>query len=183
MEEAQLSKARSKGEVVEERKRNRVEERITRDQVKREGWEAEIRAKQETEATKEREKEEKRSAKGNAKRQDREAKTAKIKARQEARVQEHRVIGEEVSAELYEGRVLLSVISSIDSGRLRKLEDGLQQVQNLSVVMVSGSADKGTTITVSAKIPIPLIGILRDLPHVEQVSRDGKRIQIKLRTE
>lgn len=153
--------------------RKRVAERIAREQAKRDRWEAEIRAKQEAEVIKEREKEEKRAAKGKV----------KTKAKQEAEAQEHEETGEQVSAGLYEGKVLLSVMSPVAFGRLRMLEDGLRQVPNLSVVLVGGSVDKGTTITVSARAPIPLMEILRELPHVEQVSKDGKRVRIRLRTE
>ena len=113
-------------------------------------------------------------------------KQAEVKAKREAQEAKEREKGEAqeaVSGELYEGIVQLTIVPPIDLGQVRKLEEHLDQVQDLRLVLVGGSVDEGTEIVVSADKPIPLIDVLREMPPVEQVSKKGKKIQITLRTE
>ncbi|MFC2004615.1 hypothetical protein ACFLUY_00140 [Chloroflexota bacterium] len=85
--------------------------------------------------------------------------------------------------ELYEGELRLMLMSPIDLGQMRKLQQCLYQAQDLRIVLLSGSVDEGTSIVVSAARPIPLIDILREMPPVEQVNKVGSKIQIMLKAE
>jgi len=105
-----------------------------------------------------------------AKREAEEAKTAK-----EAE--------EKIRANLYEGMVKLAIASPVDYGQVRELEGYLCQVQGLRLVLVGGSVEEGVKIVVSAEKPIPLVGILRELPPVEQVVKKGKEIQVTLKAK
>ncbi|MFC1667620.1 hypothetical protein ACFL0P_07190 [Candidatus Omnitrophota bacterium] len=87
------------------------------------------------------------------------------------------------STELFEGELDLILVSPVDLGQLRELQKHLCQVPDLRLVLLSGSADKGTTIVVSAEKPIPLIDILREMPPVNQVNNIGSEIQIMLKAE
>lgn len=116
-----------------------------------------------------------------------EAKKAKAKAKKEAeqtaKETAKREAKEAVSAESYRGIVTLTIVSPIDLGQARKLEECLHQVQDLRLVLVGGSVAEGSEIIVSAEKSIPLIDILREMPPVEQVVKKGKKIQIRLKSE
>ena len=108
---------------------------------------------------------------------------AKKEAEQTAKETAKRESKEAVSAESYRGIVTLTIVSPIDLGQARKLEECLHQVQDLRLVLVGGSVAEGSEIIVSAEKSIPLIDILREMPPVEQVVKKGKKIQIRLKPE
>ena len=115
------------------------------------------------------------------------AKEAEKQAKKEAKLATEEEKGrktEEVGgAELYEGEVKLMIVSPVDLGQMKKLQEYLRQIQDLDLVMVSGSVDEGTAIFISAVKPIPLIDILREMSPVEQVVKEGTKIQIMLKAE
>ncbi|GAJ21556.1 unnamed protein product, partial [marine sediment metagenome] len=59
--------------------------------------------------------------------------------------------------------------------------EDLRQVQDLRVVLISGSVDGGSRVIVSVEKPIPLVSIIGEMPPVEQVVKKGKEIQISLK--
>ncbi len=89
----------------------------------------------------------------------------------------------DTSAELYKGEVKLTVVPPVDLDQVRKLEEHLSQVNDLSLVLIGGSATEGTEIIVSAESPLPLLDILGELPPVAEVTKKGKNIHITLKTE
>ena len=181
-EEADKIKKRWEEEAKEKAKRE-AEEAM---RVK----EAEAKAKKEAEARAKREAEEKAKteAKEKAKRKAEEAKKAKeaeARAKREAEEKAKEKLGREAEeamrAELYEGIVKLTIMSPINLGQIRNLEEHLRQVQDLRLLLTGGSVDEGTQIIVSAGKPIPLIDVLREMPPVEQVVKKGKDIQVTLK--
>jgi hypothetical protein len=66
---------------------------------------------------------------------------------------------------------------------MRELQRHLSQVEDLRIVMLSGSTDGGTTSTVTAEKAIPLTDILGDMPPVSQVDKMGNGIQVALKGE
>ncbi len=87
----------------------------------------------------------------------------------------------ETGAELYKGIVKLTIVPPVDSGQISKLEEHLCQVQDLRLVLISGSMVDGTEIVVSAETPLSLLDILREMPSVAQVAKKVKTIQITLK--
>jgi len=87
------------------------------------------------------------------------------------------------SSELYTGTVKLTIMPPVDLGQVRKLEEHLSQIKDLSLVLIGGSAAEGTEIIVSAENPIPLMDILQEIPSVAEVNKKGKTTQITLKTE
>ena len=77
----------------------------------------------------------------------------------------------------------LTIVSPVDSGQMRKLQEHLRQVQDLRLVLVSGSVDEDIAVVVSTEKPIPLIDVLREMPPVERVVKEGKKIQVMLKAE
>ena len=75
------------------------------------------------------------------------------------------------------------IASPVDLDRIKKLEEYLRQVEDLRLVLVSGSVDEGTAIVVSAEKPISLVDVLREMPPVEQVVKEGERIRVMLKLE
>ena len=132
----------------------------------------------EAKEAKEKAKREAKEAKEKAKREAKEAKRAK-----EADEKAKREAEEKIRANLYEGMVKLAIASPVDYGQVRELEGYLCQVQGLRLVLVGGSVEEGVKIVVSAEKPIPLVGILRELPPVEQVVKKGKEIQVTLKAK
>jgi hypothetical protein len=74
-------------------------------------------------------------------------------------------------------------MSPVDLSQIRNLEEHLGQIQDLRLLLTSGSVDEGTQIIVSAGKPIPLIDVLRRLPPVAEVVKKGKDIQVTLKAE
>ena len=66
---------------------------------------------------------------------------------------------------------------------MRELEGYLYQLQNLRLVLVEGSVEKGAKIVVSVEKPISLVSVLREIPFTEQVVRKDKEIQVTLNAE
>ena len=77
----------------------------------------------------------------------------------------------------------LVVLPPVDLEQMKELEKGLHQVQDLRVVLISGSVEEGTKVIVSASKPIPLVSVVSKMPLVEQVVKKGKEIQISLKAK
>ena len=87
------------------------------------------------------------------------------------------------AAELYEGMVKLAMVSPVDVRQMTNLQEYLCQVQDLRLVWYGSSVEEGAVIVVSAEKPIPLIDVLREMPPVEQVVKNGKKILVMLKAE
>ena len=64
------------------------------------------------------------------------------------------------SQTVYAGEVELAIDVPVDLKMVSKLYDSLQTIPELRILHTSGSAKRGTTITVSLEKPIPLISII-----------------------
>ena len=73
------------------------------------------------------------------------------------------------------------ILPPVGLGQMNKLEEGLRQVEDLRVVLISGSLEEGTKFVVSVGKPIPLVSIIKKIPLVEQVVKKGKEIQVTLK--
>jgi hypothetical protein len=202
--EADLAtKERAKQEAAEarERKRQQAEEaRKFREGQAKARLEAKLAAKEKAEQEAAEARERKRREAEEAKR----AKDAKAKARLEAEL----VAGEEAKQEvagveerkrrdaeevgikaglaadtdLYEGNVTLTIMSPLDLGQMRKLEECLRQAENLQPVLVGGSEDETGIVIVSVQKPTPLISVLKAMPPVERVVKENVKILIVLKS-
>jgi hypothetical protein len=162
---------------------------VRRQRVNREAKETEEKAKGEARKAKEKAK---RKVEGEAKRAEERAKkeaklAAKEKAKREAKERAEREAEGEaepvVVTKLYKGVVELTIVPPVGLGQLENLEKDLRQVENLRLVLVGGSVDRGNKIVVSAEEPIPLLRILGEMPAVEQVVSKGSEIQVTLKAE
>lgn len=104
------------------------------------------------------------------------------------------------SQALYTGVVELTVAPPVDLAKMSELYNRLQATPELRILRTVGSWDRGTVITLLLEKPIPLIGMLSEIPSVEtrmQPSEKGgllggilgssgegevKRIEITLKT-
>jgi len=75
----------------------------------------------------------------------------------------------------YEGIVL----QQIEKNQFKKC---LRTVENLKIVLDSGSEDEGCIIVVSVQKPIALGSILSEMPIVEQVYRESRNVVVVLKT-
>ena len=75
------------------------------------------------------------------------------------------------------------ILPPVDLEQMKELEEGLSQVQDLRLVLVSGSIEEGTRMVVSAGKPISLISALREISLVDQVIKKDKEIQISLKAK
>jgi hypothetical protein len=127
-------------------------------------------------------KNEAKEAKEQAKREAEEAKQAKKAVAQAGKATAVKT-EKGTDSELYKGEIKLAVMPPVDPGQFRKLEEHLSQVNDLSLVLIGGSATEGTEIIVSADNPLPLLDILREMPPVAEVTKKGKIPHITLKTE
>jgi hypothetical protein len=145
--------------------------------------EAEARAKKEVQKAREKARraaEEFEDAAQAETRANREAKqAARGRARQGAK--EAKGADRAVPADFYSGRVELAIASPVDPARLEEFRKALSQAKNIRLVVVGVSADEGTKTTAFVDKPIPLLGILREMPLVERAVKIGKRIGVTLK--
>jgi chemotaxis protein histidine kinase CheA len=195
-------KAKEEAKEAEERTKREVEEvkeakqaKGAKEKTKAEAKEAKEKAKREAEKAKQAkrakeasEKAKKEEAKAKQAKQAKEAKEKAKKAAKEAREKAKKEAKEEelepaATAKLYEGAVELAIVPPIDLAQMENLAKGLSQVENLRLILVGGSVDRGSRIIVSAEEPVPLLSILREMPVVEQVDRKGAEIQVRLKAK
>jgi len=82
----------------------------------------------------------------------------------------------DISSELYEGYVRLEIESSEDFKQINQFRKCLKAVENLRIASSNWSEEEGLMIIVSLRSPIPLGGILSQMPIVEQVYKKHKNI-------
>ncbi|MDD5039109.1 MAG: HD domain-containing protein [Dehalococcoidales bacterium] len=88
----------------------------------------------------------------------------------------------DISADIYEGDVQLVVPSPVGFEQVTRFEAYLKKNENIRIVLVGGSEDKGAAIVVSLQEPMPLVRILNELPMVDSVDKIGKNIVVTLKT-
>ncbi len=118
-----------------------------------------------------------REAKERVRRETEEAREGELVTEPAAKAKE----AEEVSTLLYEGTIDLVIMPPVGVLQIKNLEEKLRLIQNLRVVLTGGSVDEPIRIVVSAEQPIPLIDVLSQIPIVDQVTKEGKEIQILLK--
>ena len=74
------------------------------------------------------------------------------------------------SQTLYAGEVELAIAMPVELKMVSKLYNYLQTIPDMKILRTTGSWDRGTTITVVADKPIPLISIISEIPGVEVIS-------------
>jgi hypothetical protein len=82
----------------------------------------------------------------------------------------------DISSELYEGYVRLEIESSEDFKQIDRFRKYLKAVENLRIASSNWSEEEGLMIIVSLRNPIPLGGILSQMPIVEQVYKKHNNI-------
>ncbi|MFC1984061.1 hypothetical protein ACFLVO_03515 [Chloroflexota bacterium] len=70
---------------------------------------------------------------------------------------------------LYAGEVELAIAMPVELKMVSKLYNYLQTIPDIKVLRTTGSWDRGTTITVVADKPIPLISRISEIPDVEVI--------------
>ncbi len=74
------------------------------------------------------------------------------------------------SQTIYVGEVDLAIAMPIELKMVSKLYNYLQTIPDIKILRTTGSWDRGTTITVVADKPIPLISTISKIPGVEVIS-------------
>jgi len=74
------------------------------------------------------------------------------------------------SQTLYAGEVELAIAIPVELKMVSKLYNYLQAIPDIKILRTTGSWDRGTTITVVADKPIPLISTISKIPGVEVIS-------------
>ncbi len=82
----------------------------------------------------------------------------------------------DISSELHEGYVRLEIESAEDFKQINQFQECLKAVENLRITSSNWSEEEGLMIIVSLRSPIPLGGILNQMPIVEQVYKKHKNI-------
>ena len=74
------------------------------------------------------------------------------------------------SQTLYTGEVELAIAIPVELKMVSKLYNYLQAIPDIKILRTTGSWDRGTTITVVADKPIPLISTISRIPGVEVIA-------------
>ena len=75
--------------------------------------------------------------------------------------------------DLYDGTIELAMLPPVSLQQMLQVHQYLRHMQQVKVLNLGGSVDKGITIRVYLETPVPLLKILRDLPDVERVSAES----------
>ena len=75
----------------------------------------------------------------------------------------------EDSQTLYTGEIELAIAIPVELSVVSKLYSYLQTISDIKVLRTTGSWDRGTTVTVVADKPIPLISLITKIPDVEVI--------------
>jgi DNA-binding response OmpR family regulator len=75
--------------------------------------------------------------------------------------------------DLYDGTIELAMLPPVSLQQMLQVHQHLRHVQQMNVLNLGGSVDKGITIRVYLETPIPLLKILSDLPDVERASAES----------
>ncbi len=100
----------------------------------------------------------------------------KFKSRKNGDSKAARANVRDISSELYEGYVRLEIESSEDFKQVNQFRKCLKAVENLRIASSNWSEEEGLMIIVSLRSPVPLGGILSQMPMVEQVYKKRKNI-------
>jgi len=87
----------------------------------------------------------------------------------------------DTGSKIHDETVQLVLPLSASPGQLAQFKEYLEKVEDLTIVMVSGSTDEGSIITVSSPKSTDLVRILNQIPAVENARRKGGDIVIKLK--
>jgi len=102
---------------------------------------------------------------------------------EEAAARARKEAEEKLASELYEGTVRLKITSPIDLGQMSKFQERLKQVNGLRLTLVGGAVSEGTKAVVIADMPIPLFGIIKEMPPVAQVVKRGNILEVTLKVK
>jgi putative nucleotidyltransferase with HDIG domain len=188
---------RAKREAEEARKAKEAEKRAKKEakeaekRAKKEAKEAEKRAKKEAKERAKREAEEAKKAEEAEKRASKEARETEKQARHETKraaegkakgkVEETKPAVKDNGSGVYQGNVKLVVPSTVSSEQERQFKERLEQVEELRILWTAGSVDEDITIAVSVQKPLNLIGILKEMPVVEAVDKQGEKLVVMLK--
>lgn len=84
-------------------------------------------------------------------------------------------------SEIYEGDIRLVVPLTVDVEEVRLFRKHLQKVENLKIISVGGSEEEGHIILISLQKPVALIRIIKEMPLIENVNKNGKGIIVTLK--
>ena len=157
-----------------------------------ESKEAKKLAKEQAKKEKEKAKKAKQLAKERAKKQTEEAKKAEQLEKEQAEkkaeettpetkapVENEQVEAEKAQAaaeeapELYEGVTELIFPSPVNLEQIRKFEEQLKKIKEISLLW-SGGSEEGAAIAIKTPKPMPLIAFLQKMPVVEEAAKGGK---------
>jgi hypothetical protein len=99
----------------------------------------------------------------------------------EEATQKNGVAKKEVVTGLYHGNVELTVLPPVNVERLTELLGYLGQILDCRLLLVGGSVDVGPYFVLSLNKPLNLGDKLREIPIVDEVIKNGKKIGIILK--
>jgi len=91
-------------------------------------------------------------------------------ARQQTQQNSEEKTEEDEGFDLYEGTVELAMLPPVSLQQMLQVHQHLRHMQQIKVLNLGGSVDKGITIRVYLETPVPLLKIVRELPDVERAS-------------
>ena len=88
----------------------------------------------------------------------------------------------DIGSEVYRESVQLVIPLLASFQQVAQFEEYLGKVKDLAIVMTGGSVDEGLIIAVSGREQTDLIPILNEMPVVEDASKKGENVVVKLKT-
>ena len=107
------------------------------------------------------------------------AREVEIQAKKETK--EAREAISDIGSKVYGNRVRLVLPLSTGFKQIAQFKKHLGKVEDLTIVMTGGSVNEGSIIVVSVQESMDLIPILNEMPVVENASKKGEDIVVKLK--
>jgi len=81
------------------------------------------------------------------------------------------------NSELFEGKVEINIAPPVNIARLLGVTRYLENTLDVKVLQTSGSWNLGSMLTISLDKPLPLVNLLKDMPHVSEARVVDKQRQ------
>ncbi|MBE0479829.1 MAG: hypothetical protein IBX68_02500 [Dehalococcoidia bacterium] len=82
------------------------------------------------------------------------------------------VMRTDVDDGLYQGTVEITITPPVGLDRMLQLHKNLRHIRQIEVLNLGVSKDKGITIRIYVENPVPLLGLLKELPEIEEIKEE-----------
>ena len=108
--------------------------------------------------------------------------TTLVSRKTEPKSETYRSAGQILSSKQYKETLKLTIVPPVDSSQIKRLEQELNQIEDLQIKFIGNTQKGGVEIIVSARKYPPLVSIMRQLTIVKRAVSKNDEILMRLRS-